>query len=116
MPLLKNFAPLTLSQVPHNAQHAVSGERTPLLGSVVPIFEMLIAQWDALIKLVPRCAPFLDAGLACARTYYDRMGNTRAYIIAMRKLVIWFNGNMAYFDICSCEPKYPAHVDQATLE
>ena len=69
----------------------MSGERTPLFGSVVPIFEMLIAQWEALSKLVPRCAPFLEAGLKCARSYYKRMGNSHAYIVAMRKSVIWFN-------------------------
>ena len=91
MHVLKNFSALTLSQVPHTTQHTMSGKCTPLLGSVVPIFEMLIAQWEALSKLVPQCAPFLEAGLECARSYYKRMGNSCAYIVAMRKSVIWFN-------------------------
>ena len=64
----------------------MSGESTPLLGSVVPMFEMLIVQWDQLSKEVPRCAPFIDAGIECARKYYKRMGSTRAYLISMRKL------------------------------
>ena len=65
----------------------MSGERTPLLGTAVPMFEMFIVQWDALSRLVPRCSPFIKAGLECAKKYYKRMGNTRAYVIAMRKSI-----------------------------
>ena len=103
MHVLKNFSALTLFQVPHTAQHAMSGEHTPLLGSVVPIFEMLIAQWEALSKLVPRCTPFLEAGLECARSYYKRMGNSCAYIIAMRKSVIWFVTDQFSFSYLICD-------------
>ncbi|KIM64060.1 hypothetical protein SCLCIDRAFT_50902, partial [Scleroderma citrinum Foug A] len=70
-------------EVPHCAQQTMSGERTPLLGNVVPTFEMFIAQWQALGKQLPWCAPYIDAGLNCARKYYERMGKTRAYTIAM---------------------------------
>ena len=79
------FFSTNLSQVPHCAQQTMSGEHTPLLGNVVPTFEMFIAQWQALGEQLPRCAPYIDAGLNCARKYYERMGKTCAYTIAMRK-------------------------------
>ena len=84
---LTGFLSINLSQVPHCTQQTMSSERTPLLGNVVPTFEMFIAQWKALGEQLPRCAPYIDAGLECARKYYKRMGKTRAYTIAMRKSI-----------------------------
>ena len=81
------FLSTNLSQVPHCAQQMMSSKHTPLLGNVVPTFEMFIAQWKALGEQLPRCAPYIDAGLECARKYYKRMGKTRAYTIAMRKSI-----------------------------
>ena len=74
----------------------MSGECTPLLGTAVPMFEMFIVQWDALSKLVPRCSPFIKAGLECAKQYYKRMGNTRAYIIAMRKSILIYGSLLTF--------------------
>ena len=79
------FFSTNLSQVPHCAQQTMSSERTPLLGNVVPTFEMFITQWKVLDKQLPQCAPYVDTGLKCARKYYERMGKTRAYTIAMGK-------------------------------
>ena len=67
----------------------MSGECIPLLGSAVPTFETFVVQWDMLSELVPWCTPFIYAGLDCAKTYYERMGKTHAYIIAMRKLILF---------------------------
>ena len=74
----------------------MSGECTPLLGTVVPMFKMFIVQWDALSKLVPQCSPFIKAGLECAKQYYKHMGNTHAYIIAMRKSILIY-GSLLMF-------------------
>lgn len=67
----------------------MSGERVPLLGSAVPTFETFVVQWDMLSELVPQCAPFIRTGLDRAKTYYEHMGKTRAYIIAMHKLILF---------------------------
>jgi len=93
----------------------MSSKCTPLLGGAVPTLKMLIVQWDELSRLVPWCAPFISAGLRCAKKYYQHMGEICAYIIAMCRL-IWFNWNIAQFDICSCKPNYLVHVDHAILD
>lgn len=74
-----------LFQIPHAAQQCMSGESTPLLSGAVPAFETFMAHWEELSAAVPRCSSFIRVGLDYAKTYYKRMGKTRAYAIAMRK-------------------------------
>jgi hypothetical protein len=63
----------------------MSGESTPLLSGAVPAFETFMAQWEHLCDVAPRCSPYIEVGLRWARSYYTRMGKTRAYAISMRK-------------------------------
>ena len=41
--------------------------------------------WENTAKKFPRCQPFIDIGLEWAKRYYNRMDDTRAYVIAMCK-------------------------------
>jgi len=63
----------------------MSSESHPVLGGAVPAFENFMMQWEALAINVPHIEPFIKVGLSWAREYYQRMGQTRAYVIAMCK-------------------------------
>jgi hypothetical protein len=41
--------------------------------------------WEKLRQTNKRTKPFIDVGLHWANIYYNRMDNTRAYVIAMCK-------------------------------
>jgi hypothetical protein len=69
------------------AQQCMSSESTPVLSGAVPAFEVFMAQWKSLSEAIPHCAPFTKVGLEWAETYYKRMGRTRAYAVAMCKLI-----------------------------
>ncbi|KAF8137053.1 ribonuclease H-like domain-containing protein [Boletus edulis] len=70
-------------EIPHAAQQYMSSESMPILGGAIPAFKLLMIQWDALCIKAPHCAPFVKVGLDWAQKYYERMGQTRAYVIAM---------------------------------
>ncbi|KIK17361.1 hypothetical protein PISMIDRAFT_111636 [Pisolithus microcarpus 441] len=61
----------------------MSGESFPLLSHAVPSFETFMAQWEQLSLNEPRFAPYIEIGLHHARSYYQPMGETNAYAIAM---------------------------------
>ena len=61
----------------------MSGESLPLLSHAVPSFKTIIIQWEHLQTSAPHCMPFIDVGLVTARDYYQCMGRTSAYAIAM---------------------------------
>lgn len=42
-------------------------------------------QWEELGDKAPFCAPFVKVGLEYAKKYYQRLGEMRAYIVAMCK-------------------------------
>lgn len=65
----------------------MSSETLPRLGSAVPCFELFMSAWEALGTTNPRLQPWTDVGLVRATQYYKRMDNTRAYVIAMCKLL-----------------------------
>lgn len=72
-------------QIPYAAQQCMASKSTPVLSGAIPALEMLILQWDALGTNAPQFAPYVKVGLEWARDYYQRMGQTRAYTIAMCK-------------------------------
>ncbi|KAF8129616.1 hypothetical protein EV363DRAFT_1168993 [Boletus edulis] len=45
-------------------------------------------QWEGLATNAPHCAPYIKAGLDWAQEYYQRMGQTRAYITVPRNVEI----------------------------
>jgi hypothetical protein len=69
--------------MPHEVQQVLSGENTPLLAGVVPIFEIFITGWETLVKKRPHLARFIKPGLESAFKYYSRIDFSKAYIIGM---------------------------------
>jgi hypothetical protein len=63
----------------------MSREETPVLAGSMPAFEMFMTAWENLSEKHPRLAPFIEIGLVWARKYYQRMDNTKAYVLAMGK-------------------------------
>lgn len=63
----------------------MSSESMPVLSGAIPAFEMLMLQWETLATNAPQCAPYIKVGLEWAQEYYQRMGQTPAYMIAMCK-------------------------------
>lgn len=61
----------------------MSGDQTPLLAGVIPVFEIFISGWERLMKKRPHLAPFIQPGLDAACKYYSRTDLSKAYIIGM---------------------------------
>ncbi|KAF8834807.1 hypothetical protein BDN67DRAFT_914167, partial [Paxillus ammoniavirescens] len=99
-------------QVPHKVQQHMSSESLPCLGSTVPCFELFMSAWEMLGATHPRVKPWTDVGLEWATKYYQRMDNTRAYIIAMfvdpAICMLWIK---AYWD-----DEYIASAEKTVLE
>jgi hypothetical protein len=74
-----------LSQIPHEVQQVMSAEVSPSLAGVIPCFEHFMYMWERLGKMEPKLTPYTDEGLKWATKYYNRMDNSRAYVVAMRK-------------------------------
>ncbi|KAG9310337.1 hypothetical protein JVU11DRAFT_9467 [Chiua virens] len=66
-------------------EQCMLSESTPILGGAIPSFKTLMVQWEVLATNVPQCAPFINIGLEWAEMYYQHMGQTHAYVIAMCK-------------------------------
>ncbi|KAJ6564391.1 hypothetical protein B0H19DRAFT_1258844 [Mycena capillaripes] len=65
----------------------MSAENTPLLAAAIPSFELFMASWNAMLAAedlkAENIEKFIQPGLAIATKYYNKMGDTDAYIIAM---------------------------------
>jgi len=68
----------------------MSGDETPLLAGVIPIFEIFITGWEKLKKKRPYLAPFIQPGLDSASKYYSRTDLSKAYIVGMCTSIIQF--------------------------
>lgn len=73
-------------QYPHAVQQLLSGENTPLLAGVIPVFEVFLTGWEKLSQKKKHLAPFIQCGLNRAKEYYNRLDMSNAYIVAMCKL------------------------------
>ncbi|EDR00032.1 uncharacterized protein LACBIDRAFT_334520 [Laccaria bicolor S238N-H82] len=69
--------------VPHQVQTLMSKERTPVLSGAIPAFEMFMMAWEQLGRDHPRLARWTDISIQWATTYYKKMDDSPAYIIAM---------------------------------
>ncbi|KAJ6467257.1 ribonuclease H-like domain-containing protein, partial [Mycena sanguinolenta] len=78
---------VVLAAQPHTVQTAMSTENTPILAGAIPAFELFMTSWKAMLDdvdlQVENIRNFIHPGLAIAKKYYNRMGETDAYIIAM---------------------------------
>jgi len=61
----------------------MSAHATPVLSGAIPAFELFMSNWEDLGNKFNNLKPWTDIGLKWARKYYNRMDDTRAYIIAM---------------------------------
>jgi hypothetical protein len=61
----------------------MSGDQTPLLAGVIPVFEIFITGWDKLKKKRLHLQPYIQPGLDKARKYFERTDLTKAYVVGM---------------------------------
>jgi hypothetical protein len=61
----------------------MSGERHPLLSSVIGAFHKLLATWRELKELQHELAPFIDEGLYWAEKYFIMMIGSLTYNMAI---------------------------------
>jgi hypothetical protein len=67
----------------------LSGEQTPLLAGVIPVFEVFLTGWEKLARKRKNLAPFIQCGLDRANEYYNRLDKSNAYVVAMGKYFIY---------------------------
>lgn len=72
-------------QYPHQVQMIFSKEATPVLAGAIPAFEIFLTKMEKLAETKANLNPFITEGLKFAYSYYNRMDNTSAYIVAMCK-------------------------------
>ncbi|KAF8867750.1 hypothetical protein BD779DRAFT_1463781 [Infundibulicybe gibba] len=68
---------------PHRVQQTMSAERCPTLGNAIPEFERYISTLKLVGRLDPRLQRWTKISLDWANKYYHKMGDTKAYVIAM---------------------------------
>jgi hypothetical protein len=68
----------------------MSGDKTPLLAGVIPVFEIFISGWERLKQKRPYLGLFIEPGLAMAGKYYSRTDLSKAYVIAMCTYQLFF--------------------------
>jgi len=66
----------------------MSAHATPVLSGAIPSFELLMTSWESLGKTYKNLTPWTDIGLTWAHKYYNRMDDTRAYIIAICEFLL----------------------------
>lgn len=107
-------------QVPHHIQQAMSHDQLPRLGKSVPTFEFFMKAWKKMSNKEPRLQPFIKPGLAKAESYYNKMENSPAYVIAMCKSMplSFKRRNLMYLFIShinSCWSICPDELDRQIL-
>jgi hypothetical protein len=63
----------------------MSSQSNPVLAGTIPAFKMFMTSWERLSENHRQLKHWTDVGLEWASTYYSRMDNTWAYVIAMGK-------------------------------
>jgi hypothetical protein len=61
----------------------MSGDKTPLLAGVIPVFEIFMTGWERLKEKRGHLARFIQPGLDMAHKYYSRTDLSKAYVVAM---------------------------------
>ncbi|KAF9463606.1 ribonuclease H-like domain-containing protein, partial [Collybia nuda] len=70
-------------ELPHMAQELLSAERTPTLSLSLPLYEILIEQWQLLRPAIPELALYIDIGIQKLEDYVGEARKTRIYAHAM---------------------------------
>jgi hypothetical protein len=74
--------------VPHQFQHKLSSDSTPVLSRAIIYFEKFMTKWEKLGEQYPTLKPWTDIGVDWATRYYVRMDQTNVYVITMCKSFI----------------------------
>jgi len=75
----------------------MSKERSPVLSGAIPAFEMFMTAWEQLGRDHPRLSQWTDIGIQWATTYYKKMDDSSAYVIAMCELTFGFIHHLLTF-------------------
>jgi hypothetical protein len=75
-------------------QQVMSSESSPVLSGAIPAFEMFMTRWEEVGNLFEETKAWVEVGLTWAKTYYNRMDCTQAYIVAMRELRHFISASM----------------------
>jgi hypothetical protein len=92
-------------------QQSMSAESTPILSGAIPAFETFMTKWEQLAKQHAKLEPIIEPGLNWAYKYYNRMDDTKAYVIAMCMQQIYLLTGKRIF-ICSSEPGDAYRLDK----
>jgi hypothetical protein len=76
-------------QIAHVVQQTLNGENLPTISFALPYFEMFLTAWESLSHKHPHLKPWIDVGIEWAKTYYERMDLTRAYVVSMGKQIFY---------------------------
>jgi hypothetical protein len=72
----------------------MSAENTPILSGAIPAFELFMSSWKSMVAerelQAENVAQFIRPGLDVAAKYYNRFGDTDAYIVSMCKCSLFF--------------------------
>ena len=74
-------------QQPHTVQTIMSSENTPILAATILAFELFLSAWEAMKTdrdlAEENVASIIAPGLTLAKSYYKKLDDSNAYIIAM---------------------------------
>ena len=69
----------------------MSSENTPILAGTIPVFELFMSSWEVMLDDPvledENVARIIQPGLDIAKKYYNKFGDTDAYIISMCKFI-----------------------------
>jgi len=81
-------------------QQSMSGEKVPILSGAIPCFEMFMTTWEKNSTKDSRLSKWTSIGVNWAVKYYNKMDNTRAYVIAMCGFEQCFPALHVFTDCC----------------
>ncbi|CCO37986.1 hypothetical protein BN14_12147 [Rhizoctonia solani AG-1 IB] len=70
-------------EVAHNAQEALSAEKTPTLALAFPIYETVIETWDQFGRAIPELGHAIWCGIRKINEYIDRTQDAPVHTLAM---------------------------------
>lgn len=70
-------------EIPHFAQELLSTDRTPTLAFSLPVYDKIIAQWEAKQHQYPLLAKSIHVGIAKLKDYIAKTQESRIYAFAI---------------------------------
>jgi hypothetical protein len=88
----------------------MSSENTPILAATIPAFELFLSAWEAMKAdedlVEENVASIITPGLNLAKSYYKKLEDSNAYIIAMCEWCSAFHAQSANSSIQSSTPLF----------